>query len=186
MRPRQRILVLASLAISLWPWLRPSISLADEIAQRIVVPPAWQGAYDFGYAPAIRVGDWVILSGIPAAGEGTSEDKIRRMYTRAEELLKASGATIEDVVELTTFHLEPDGTAEFRAEFDLYMPIHRAFFGEHRPAWSAVGTSALLAHGAVVEMRVVAVAGSGQARQVVPRIDRATEPATGDDGREER
>ena len=78
-------------------------------------------------------------------------------------MLEASGATFADVVELTTFHLEAKDSMQFQAEFQKYMPIHREFFGDHRPAWSPVGTSALLSQRAVVEMRVIAVAGSGAA-----------------------
>ena len=84
-----------------------------------------------------------------------------------KELLTAVGATIDDVVELTTFHAGPKDSAAFHAEFERYMPVHREFFGEHRPAWTAVGTTALLSPTAVVEMRVVAVAGSGRSTRVV-------------------
>ncbi len=138
----------------------------EGVTRTIHVPPGWEGAYDFGYAPAVRVGDTVIVSGIPAAGEGTYEEKIRRMYRRAEELLRSAGAEIEDVVEVSTFHAEPEDGEAFREEFDRYMPIHREFFGEHRPAWTAVGTTALLAPGAPVEMRLLAVVGSGAKSRV--------------------
>ena len=115
----------------------------------------------------VKVGETVIVSGIPASGEGTYEEKLRGMYTRAKELLESAGATIDDVVELTTFHTGPKDSAAFRAEFERYMPIHREFFGEHRPAWTAVGTSALLSPTAAVEMRIVAVVGSGKNSRVV-------------------
>lgn len=144
-------------------------------ALQIVVPPGWQGAYDYGYAPAVRVGDQVILSGIPAGGPGPYEEKIRRMYERAAELLEASGATFADVVELTTFHLEPTTSEEFGAELERYLPVHREFFGEHRPAWSAVGTTVLLSPTAVVEMRVVAVVGAGEGSRVVERVEGESE-----------
>lgn len=146
------------------------LAVAPSAAQQgstVFVPEGWEGAYEFGYAPVIRVGDQVIVSGIPGGGPGSYQDKIRRMYQRAKDLLEAAGASIEDVVELTTFHLEPKDSEAFGKEFELYMPIHREFFGEHRPAWSAVGTTALLSPSAVVEMRVMAVAGSGKASRVV-------------------
>jgi enamine deaminase RidA (YjgF/YER057c/UK114 family) len=114
------------------------------------------------------VGDWVVVSGIPAGGEGTYEEKIRRMYERAGELLEASGASFADVVELTSFHAESTSPEELQAEFQRYMPIHREFFGDHRPAWTAVGTTTLLSSTAVVELRIVAVAGSGAGATVVP------------------
>jgi len=115
----------------------------------------------------VRVDDLVIVSGIPAGGPGTYEDKVRRMYELAGQVLAAAGASFADVVELTTFHAQPTDSAAFRAEFERYMPIHREFFGDHRPAWTAVGTTALLSPSAVVEMRLMAVVGSGANSRVV-------------------
>lgn len=156
-----------ALVLTLTAAITAGPATAGDVSRTIHVPDGWEGAYEFGYAPVVRVGDWVIVSGVAAGGEGTYEEKIRGMYTRARDLLKEAGATIDDVVELTTFHLQPKGAADFRAEFDVYMPIHREFFGEHRPAWTAVGTSALLSRTAPVEMRVVAVVGSGKDSRVV-------------------
>ena len=139
---------------------------AAEVERTIYVPAGWEGAYEFGYAPVVRVGDTVIVSGVPAGGEGSYEEKVRRMYRRVKELLTAAGATIDDVVELTTFHAGPQDSAAFHAEFERYMPIHHEFFGKHQPTWTTVGTTALLSPTAVVEMRVVAVAGSGRSSRV--------------------
>lgn len=158
--------VLAAIALAL-AVASPSATAGDANLT-VYVPGGWEGAYDYGYAPVLRVGDTVIVSGIPAGGPGASyEEKVRWMYERATELLEEAGASIADVVELTTFHAEPADSAAFRAEFERYMPIHREFFGEHRPAWTAVGTTALLSPTAPVEMRVVAVVGSGASRRVV-------------------
>jgi len=162
-----------------------SPSGAGDVTRTIHVPPGWEGAYEFGYAPVVRVGEMVIVSGIPAGGPGTYEEKVRRMYQRAVDLLGSAGATIDDVVELTTFHAEPKDSPAFRAEFERYMPIHREFFGEHRPAWTAVGTTALLSAGAPVEMRILAVVGSGEASRVVrgapPAEPAPTENAEGEE-----
>ena len=145
----------------------PAVAAGSDVERTIHVPEGWEGAYDFGYAPVVRVGETVIVSGVPASGDGSYEDKIRRMYERVEELLAAAGASIDDVVELTTFHTAPRDSPELQAEFKRYMPIHREFFGEHRPAWTAVGTTVLLSPSAPVEMRVVAVVGSGAESRVV-------------------
>ncbi len=147
--------------------LTPPPAAAGEVDREIHVPAGWEGAYEFGYAPVLRVGDRVIVSGVPNGGPGSYEERTRRMYERARDLLAAAGATIEDVVELTTFHRAPADTPAFRAEFEKYMPIHKSFFGDHRPAWTAVGTSVLLSQTADVEMRLEAVIGSGKASRVV-------------------
>ena len=140
---------------------------AEDVTRTIHVPPGWEGAYEFGYAPVVRVGNLVIVSGVPAGSQGTYEQKIRRMYEQAVLLLAEAGAKVEDVVELTTFHREAKDTPAFSAEFDRYMPIHREFFRDHRPAWTAVGTTTLLSPTAPVEMRIMAVVGSGAASRVV-------------------
>lgn len=130
--------------------------------------PGHEAAYhDWHYTPVVKVGDMVIVSGIPAAGDGTYEEKVRRMFVVLGKQLAQAGATYADVVELTTFHTGPTDPASFQAEFARFAPIHHEFFPSHYPAWSAVGTSALLAPGAVVEMRAVAMIGSGRA----PRAD---------------
>lgn len=80
-------------------------------------------------------------------------------------------------MELTTFHTGPADPQSFQAEFARFAPIHHEFFPTHYPAWSAVGTSALLAPGAVVEMRAVAMIGSGRAPKAdIPKP--APRPAT--------
>ena len=137
----------------------------------VIIPKGWDAAYDgWGYAPAVRVGDTVIVSGIPAAGEGDYATKVRRMYERAREVLAAAGATMDDVVELTSFHTGAKDAESFQKEFETLSKVHAEFFPTYKPAWSAVGTTALLAPGAVLEMRFVAVVGSG-ARV---RVERAT------------
>ena len=140
---------------------------AADAQREIHVPAGWEGAYEFGYAPVIRVGDRVILSGVANGGPGSYEERTRRMYELAGNLLAAAGAGFDDVVEMITFHRASEGTPEFRAEFEVYMPIHKEFFGDHRPAWTAVGTTVLLSAAADVEMRVEAVVGSGASSRVV-------------------
>jgi len=137
----------------------------------IVIPPGADRAYDdYHYAPAVRVGDTVIVSGIPAAGADSYEGKVRNMFERTRRVLAEAGAVMEDVVDITTFHAEARDTAGFREEFARFLAIHREYFTEGYPAWTAVGTSALLAEGAVVEMRVVAVVGAGK-KITVQRAD---------------
>lgn len=135
----------------------------------IVIPAGMDRAYDdYHYAPAVRVGDTVIVSGIPAGGEGSYEEQVRRMFERARRTLEASGTKLSDVVEINTFHAQPRDSAAFNAEFERFLKVHKEYFPEGYPAWTAVGTTALLAPGAVVEMRLVAVIGAGRS----PRVKR--------------
>lgn len=127
-------------------------------------PTGYESAYhDWHYTPVLKVGQQVIVSGIPAAGAGSYEDKVRRMFVELRTQLELAGASLADVVELTSFHAQPTDSKSFIEEFKRFAPIHHEFFRSHYPAWSAVGTTALLAPGAVVELRAVAMIGSGSA-----------------------
>lgn len=133
----------------------------------IVIPAGQDQAYDdYHYAPAVRVGDTVIVSGIPAGGDGSYEDQVRRMFERARKTLEAAGASLGDVVEINTFHAQPKDSAAFNAEFQRFLKLHQEYFPDGYPAWTAVGTSALLAPGAVLEMRLVAVVDAGRTTKV--------------------
>nr|WP_295381175.1 Rid family hydrolase [Pseudoxanthomonas sp.] len=129
--------------------------------------------HQWHYSPVIKVGDMVIVSGIPAGGEGSYEDRIRRMFEVLKARLALAGASLADVVELTSYHRQPTDTAAFQQEFDSFLRVHREFFLSHYPAWSAVGTTALLNERAPVELRAVAVIGSGRA----PKADIPLPPA---------
>lgn len=135
--------------------------------------------HDYHYTPVVKVGDMVIVSGIPASGPGqTYEEKVRWMFERLEEHLATAGATMADVVELTSFHATATDSESFGAEFARFAPIHAEFFPSHYPAWSAVGTTALLQPGAPVELRAVAVIGSGKApRADIPKPQPRPQPA---------
>src|SRR5690606_13104903 len=127
----------------------PSLPTREHFA-----PPGMESAYhDWHYTPVLKVGANVIVSGIPAAGTGSYEDKVRRMFVSLREQLELAGASLADVVELTSFHATPTDAKGFQQEFARFAPIHHEFFPSHYPAWSAVGTTALLAPGAVVELR---------------------------------
>ena len=142
-------------------------------------PPGMQRAYhDWHYSPVVKVGDMVIVSGIPAYRGETYEDKVRAMFESLKAHLATAGASMADVVELTSFHTGPTDPASFGTEFARFAPIHHEYFPDHYPAWSAVGTTALLAPGAVVELRAVAVIGSGkQPRAAIAAPEPPPEPA---------
>lgn len=160
MRPAIPALLLASLVAA---------CATAPPAKTIVIPPHFDRAYDeYHYAPAVRVGDTVIVSGIPAGPGEDYEARVRTMFKRLEGILKAAGATLDDVVEINTFHREAKDTPAFEAEFERFRRIHAEYFPSNYPAWTAVGTTALLVAGAPVEMRVVAVVGAGK-RAVVQR-----------------
>ena len=86
------------------------------------------------------------------------------MFAQLKLHLEQAGATLEDVVELTSFHVASDH-ADFRRRIEPMLKVHREVFRDHYPAWTAVGTTALFSADAPVELRAEAIIGSGRAAQ---------------------
>lgn len=124
-------------------------------------PDGWEQSYHgLHYSPVVRIGDRVIVSGIPAARGETEEEKIRWAFQQMQAHLKEAGATMADVVELQSFHVSAN-REEFLRRVDPVLKVHREFFKDHYPAWTAVGTTALFSEGAPMEIRAEAIVGSG-------------------------
>ena len=136
---------------------------ADTPAREHLAPAGWEDSYHgLHYTPVLKVGDRVIVSGIPASVGATDEDKSRWMFAQLKLHLEEAGATLEDVVELTSFHVAGDH-ADFRRKIEPMLKVHREVFRDHYPAWTAVGTTALFSANAPVELRAEAIIGSGKA-----------------------
>lgn len=135
----------------------------QDRTRRQVIPPSMQGMYDaYHFAPATRVGDMIWVSGQVGIDEHMRpgvgmEAQARLALEGLKTVLEAAGASLADVVELMTFHTDLRGDmAEFRAVKDAYFP-------DRYPSWTAVGTPQLAMPEFLVEVRAVAVAGSGRA-----------------------
>ncbi|GAB3345986.1 Rid family hydrolase [Lysobacter tyrosinilyticus] len=142
-----------------------------------LAPQGWEGSYySIHYTPVMKIGDRVIVSGIPALEGDTEEARIRWAFTELKRHLEVAGATMEDVVELQSFHLARDHD-EFRARFATVEKVHAEFFHDRYPAWTAVGTSALYSEGAPMEIRAEAIIGSGRAAKVaIPKPQESGQP----------
>jgi len=121
-----------------------------------IIPASMQRVYDtWHFAPAVRVGDILYLSGLIGTEENSSvsddaERQFHRVFSMMEEVLAEAGCGIGDVVEMTSFHVNlADTFAAFSAVKDARMP-------EPHPAWTAIGIHSLLLPGALVEVKAVA------------------------------
>lgn len=131
----------------------------------VVIPSVrHQAAYDeVGYAPARRVGDTLYVSGaivFRAPGEGQDaaalEAQVRRTYTQLTRTLEAAGATFDDVALVNSFHVwDPPLFVGERADQTAVMAkVWREFSSAPRPAWTAVGSSGLLAETGFIEIQL--------------------------------
>jgi enamine deaminase RidA (YjgF/YER057c/UK114 family) len=109
---------------------------------------------EHGYSAAIQSGDLLFVSGqVGSRLDGSAEPDFERQVTLAFENLKAvlvaAGADLDDIIDVTTFHTDPE------KQFEVIMPIkNRYFVGDIRPTWTAVGVNWLA--GFDFEIKVVA------------------------------
>ncbi|HDR9224474.1 TPA: RidA family protein [Burkholderia vietnamiensis] len=123
-----------------------------------IIPAGMESVYDrIGYAPAIKVGDTVYVSGQIGRDAAMQlvegrEAQIVQAFENLKRVLEAGGATLADLVDLTTFHTD-------MRDLPLFMQVRDRYFHAHpRPAWTAVGAHMLGgAPGYIVEIKAVAV-----------------------------
>ena len=131
-------------------------------SRQLINPPGTQGVYDrFHFSQAVRVGDTVWVSGQVGIGpngrpaEGI-EAQSRLAFQSLRGVLEAAGASLADVVELVSFHID------LRGEVAGFSKAKDEAFPTNYPAWTAVGVTQLAVDGLLVEIRAVAVVGSAK------------------------
>ncbi|TFH42576.1 MAG: RidA family protein [Lysobacterales bacterium] len=105
---------------------------------------------------AIRVGDTVYLSGFVGAYPGskrlgeTVEKQVRLIFENAQEALEAHGARLSDVVRMTMYFTDRDGT------WPILDKVRREIFSDQPPTSTGVGVTKLDLD-AVLEIEMIAV-----------------------------
>src|SRR5262245_17578494 len=75
-------------------------------AREHLAPKGWEWSYhEYHYSPVVKIGIRVIVSGIPAMRGDSEEAKIRWAFVQLKAHLETAGATLDDVVELRSFHV---------------------------------------------------------------------------------
>ncbi len=106
------------------------------------------------YSAAIQSGDLLFVSGqVGSRADGTPEPDFERQvqlaFDNLENVLKAAGCTFQDVVDVTSFHTDP------QTQFETFMAVREKNLGEAPyPNWTAVGVNWLA--GFDVEIKVIA------------------------------
>jgi 2-iminobutanoate/2-iminopropanoate deaminase len=101
------------------------------------------------YTPAVRAGDWIIVSGQVGGVDGKLVDggvaaQTTQIIANLRSLLTSMGATLDDVAKTMCFLTDMD-------TFGTFNEAYIAGFGQHRPARSTVGVTGLPL-GAAVEI----------------------------------
>jgi len=105
------------------------------------------------------------LSGAEATSAGAKDAPVEALvavrdpeaqFATAFEALTAilheAGATLADVVELTTYHVDMD------RHFETFTRVRDRYLSAPWPAWTAIGVAGLVVPGGLLEIRAVAEA----------------------------
>lgn len=107
-----------------------------------------------GYSAAIRSGDLLFVSGqVGSRADGTPEPdfaaQVRLAFANLEATLAAAGCTFGDIVDVTTFHTDPEN------QFETIMTVKTEIFPQAPyPNWTAIGVNWLA--GFDFEIKVIA------------------------------
>ncbi|MBP2300686.1 RidA family protein [Azospirillum picis] len=120
-----------------------------------IVPESRHALYEkHRYSAAIRSGDLLFVSGqVGSRADGSPEPVFERQVQLAFEnlvtVLKAAGCTLDDVIDVTTFHTDPAN------QFETIMAVRdKVIGGPPYPNWTAVGVNWLA--GFDFEIKVIA------------------------------
>lgn len=128
------------------------------MTQREAVFPANEGRHALynmhRYSAAIRSGDLLFISGQVGSREDGSphpdfEGQVRLAFENLNNVLKAAGCSMPDVVDVTTFHTDPAN------QMETVMAVREEMIGDPPyPNWTAVGVNWLA--GFDFEIKVIA------------------------------
>lgn len=107
-----------------------------------IFPASRHALYEkHGYSAALRSGDLLFVSGqVGSRDDGSPEpvfaDQVRRAFSNLKAVLEAAGCTLDDLIDVTTFHTDP------QAQLETIMAVRAAELGAPPyPNWTAVGVT---------------------------------------------
>lgn len=120
-----------------------------------VFPPNRHALYaQHGYSAAIRSGDLLFVSGQVGSRSDGSPDpdfpgQVRQAFDNLKAVLEAGGCTLDDIVDVTTFHTDPEN------QFETVLTVKNEIFPQAPyPNWTAIGVNWLA--GFDFEIKVIA------------------------------
>ena len=108
---------------------------------------------EWGFADAVITGDTVYLSGVVAGlrpGETDLKLPYERAFARIGEILKRSGASWDDVVDITSYH------TDLTSQMPAIVAVKNKYIVAPPPAWTAIGVSRLIPGNGITEIKMVA------------------------------
>lgn len=123
--------------------------------RQVIFPEGRHALYEnHRYSAAIKSGDLLFVSGqVGSRADGTPEPEyaaqVRQAFTNLKATLAAAGATLDDIIDVTSFHTDPE------AQFEPFMAIKDEVFPTAPyPNWTAIGVNWLAGYD--FEIKVIA------------------------------
>ena len=127
------------------------------MAREIIHPKSVHSTQGVGYSHVARAGKTVYIAGQIAldpegnlVGPGDVEAQVRQVYANLEAILRELGASLEHVVKLTTYMVDPD-------HLDAFRKVRNAVCSDPFPPNTLVFIKRLAAPEYLVEIEAVAV-----------------------------
>lgn len=121
----------------------------------VVFPAGRQALYEnHRYSAAIRSDGFLFVSGTVGSREDGSpepdfETQVRLAFKNLEAILRAAGASLDDIIDVTSCHTDPE------RQFDTVLKVKDEVFPETPyPTWTAIGVTWLA--GFDFEIKVIA------------------------------
>ena len=124
-----------------------------------IVPPSLKAVSEtFQFAPAVRIGRQILISGIVGTdAQGLLPPDFRsqaeNVFTTLETILNEAGVTLDDVASLKTYHV-----GDLGSQLRELMEIKATWIRPPYPIWTGVGVTQIGVPGALLELSAVAVA----------------------------
>lgn len=123
--------------------------------RNVVFPAGRHALYEHHrYSPAVRADGFLFVSGQVGSREDDTpepdfEAQVRLAFANLQATLQAAGCTVDDIVDVTTFHTDPE------RQFDTVLAVKNDIFpAAPYPAWTALGVTWLA--GFDFEIKVIA------------------------------
>lgn len=122
-----------------------------------IVPPTMQRIVErAGYVPAVKVGATLFCAGqvgrtVDLEVIADPEAQFVACWENLRVVLEAAGCTFEDVVDMTTYHVQ------MSTHMPVFREVKHRVFPRGSCAWTSIGVSELAHPGLLVEIKCVAV-----------------------------
>ncbi len=124
--------------------------------REMIIPKGMESVVEqFHYAPAVKVGNTLYISGQLGRDENLqviegAEAQYTQAFENLKKVLEAADATLENVVDVVTYHTDMRDIMNF-------LEVKNRYFTQDYPTWTAIGVSALSMPGLLVEIKATAV-----------------------------